>query len=372
MLGTFQKATTAMNDNNRIATLKKYALLDTPQDSALDRIVKTAAKILNSPYAAISLVDRDRIWLKSSYGLESSEMALENGLCASAIQGNAIYVVEDARNDPRTINNSLVKGAFGLQFYAAVPLTVENGENIGTLFIVDKEPRTLSVTEQELLKDLGALVVDQFEAKYSVHQCAFHQNEMSNMLQSIYESTQETSTFMDKNLIIGYFNQAAKNLSNKLYGREVQIGDCFLDYILPEFQKPFMKSFKRAMRGKRVDLEKTNGTTWWRIAIYPVYDKNNTIVGVAYNNTDITEEKNNLLKLVQQNQVLKEIAWQQCHEVRGPVANILGFCHLLKDRASHTFEEQQDYITHLQDATQQLDKIIHKIVGQSVQRYKEA
>lgn len=360
-----------MNENTRIKTLKKYEILDTPKDSALDRITELASKILNVPISIISLVDSDRIWFKSAFGLEASEIALEAGLCASAILVDEIYMVENARNDPRSKDNSLVTSAFGLQFYTGVPLTVENGANLGTLCIIDQKPRTLTAKEQDLLKDLAGLVVEQLEVKHSVRQCVINQLEMSNMLQSIYESTQETSTFIDKDLIVQYTNHVSKSVTQELFDKEIKVGDCFLNFVLPQFKEEFTKAFKRVIKGERIDVEKTDGTTWWRVAMYPVYDKTNTIVGIAHNNQDITVEKNNIIKLVQQNEVLKEIAWQQCHEVRGPVANILGFCNLLKDNDSNTLEEQKKYINHLSDATQELDKIIHKIVGQSVQRYKD-
>ncbi len=361
-----------MNERKRLDTLRKYNILDSPKDRVFDHITKLTSRLLNVPIAVISIVDKDRIWFKSTHGLDVSEIKKENGLCATAILSNDLYLIEDARTDSRCKDNSLVTGHLNLQFYAGIPLKVENGENLGMLCVIDNQPRTLSIEEQELLKDLAFLVVEQFEIKSSVNKVMNQQIEMSNMLKSIYESTRESSTFIGKDLKVRYTNQASKKITKQLFGKEKEIGDDALDYVLPDYKSEFKALFKRALKGEFIDIELTDGTTWWNITMYPVYDKNDVIVGLAHNVHDITTSKNNLLKVLQQNEVLKEIAWQQCHEVRGPLANILGFCNLLKDEDEQNNVERQKYINYLQDATLELDKIIHKIVAQSMEKYYDA
>ena len=87
-----------------------------------DEITSLAAKIFDVPIAIITLVDTDRIWFKSSHGLDVLEIPREVGLCSFAIMSNDIYIVEDARADPRTLANSLLSGSMSLQFYAAALL----------------------------------------------------------------------------------------------------------------------------------------------------------------------------------------------------------------------------------------------------------
>lgn len=108
----------------RIKTLKKYQILDTPPDGSFDRITELAAKLLHVPIAIITLVDTDRIWFKSRYGINLNQIERDPGLCSSAILSDDLYIVEDAVRDPRTLANPLVAGEFGLQFYAAVPIKV--------------------------------------------------------------------------------------------------------------------------------------------------------------------------------------------------------------------------------------------------------
>ncbi len=149
----------------RIENLHKYDILDSPSDGEYDEITSLAAKIFRVPVAIISLVDTDRIWFKSAYGLDIDEISREPGLCSSAIMSDDIYIVENARNDPRTLANPLVAGIMGLQFYAAAPLISSDGFNLGTFCIIDKSPRTLDAREISILRHLARIVMDQLELR---------------------------------------------------------------------------------------------------------------------------------------------------------------------------------------------------------------
>lgn len=152
-------------EQKRIEALYKYELLDTPPDGSFNKLAELAAKIFNVPIAIISLVDVDRIWFKSHYGLEINQIDRAPGLCSSAILSDEIYLVEDARNDPRCLTNPLVTSEFGLQFYAAAPLTTKEGHNLGTFCIIDKKQRYINSDQQQMLKQLASIIVDQIELR---------------------------------------------------------------------------------------------------------------------------------------------------------------------------------------------------------------
>lgn len=152
-------------ENKRLANLYKYEILDTPPDGYFDEITSLATKIFNVPIAIITLVDTDRIWFKSSFGIDAEQIPRNPGLCSSAIMSDDIYIVEDARKDPRTLSNPLVAGVLGLQFYAAAPLRSLDGYNLGTVCLIDKEPRSLNVKESSILRQLSRIVMSQFELK---------------------------------------------------------------------------------------------------------------------------------------------------------------------------------------------------------------
>lgn len=150
----------------RIAAIRRYDILDTPPDGAFDRITALAARLFSVPISIISLVDTDRIWFKSRHGVDIEQIGREPGLCASAIVQNDAWVLTDASRDIRSLANPLVAGEFGLRFYAGVPLKTSDGHNLGTLCVIDKEPRD-EVSEQQIgyLKDLAALVIDEMELR---------------------------------------------------------------------------------------------------------------------------------------------------------------------------------------------------------------
>lgn len=152
----------------RLDAVRKYDILDTPPDGAFDHVTSLAAKIFDVPIALVTIVDHGRIWFKSRYGLDAVEQIdREPGLCASAIMQDTPYVVEAARSDPRTLANPLVSGKFGLQFYAAAPLRTPDGHRLGTVCIIDREPRLFSPLEAEILQGLANVVLDQMELRLS-------------------------------------------------------------------------------------------------------------------------------------------------------------------------------------------------------------
>lgn len=157
---------TMMIEEERIKALKRYDILDTPPDGSFDRITALASKMFNMPIALITLVDHDRIWFKSQSGLPGVEQIDRvPGLCASAIFSEDVYLVENAIEDPRTLENPLVCGEFGLRFYAAAPLQTHDGYNLGTLCVIDKNQRYLNKVQMEMLKELAGIVMDEMEVR---------------------------------------------------------------------------------------------------------------------------------------------------------------------------------------------------------------
>lgn len=351
-----------MEESTRIEVLRKYEILDTPKDGAFDYVTKLACIILDVPISIISIVDTDRIWFKSTFGLDINEIPKEEGLCASAIFDNEFYEIENAIEDYRTLENSLVQGEFGLRFYAAMPLTVKCGHNLGTLCVLDKKARKLSPKEQETLKYLASIVVEQLELRLSARQAIKSELQMAFMLKAIYHSTQEACTFIDTDFVIRYNNQVAKNITKQVFGKEAEAGENSLDYFLPEYQAEFKVIYEKALTGIPTTIERTDGTNWWQLATHPVYDKENNIIGLANNVQDITERKQREHAILQQNEAFRAIAWQQSHELRRPVANILGLCDLLKNYKNETEAMKNKYVDYMLKATEEIDTIIHKIV----------
>src|SRR5579884_975664 len=148
--------------------VRRYEVLDTPPDHAFDRVTAIAAKHFGVPISIVTIVDSDRIWFKSAHGFEGvAEVGRDPGLCASAILQDEAWVVENAPLDPRALANPLVAGEFGLKFYAGWPLRTRDGHNLGTLCVIDRQPRKFTSDEAATLKEMAGIVVDELELRLS-------------------------------------------------------------------------------------------------------------------------------------------------------------------------------------------------------------
>jgi PAS domain S-box-containing protein len=139
-------------EEKRLQALQRYDILDTLPESEYDDIVQLAAQLCGVPIALISLVDRDRQWFKAKAGLPGvSETERCVSFCTVAIEREHVLVVEDASRDARFSANPLVMGAPFIRFYAGAPIQSEDGFNLGTLCVIDREPRVLSEAQRRNL-----------------------------------------------------------------------------------------------------------------------------------------------------------------------------------------------------------------------------
>ncbi|MBL0563273.1 sensor domain-containing diguanylate cyclase [Aeromonas hydrophila] len=152
------------NERQRLDALRSLALLDTPAEERFDRLTRMARNMFDVPIALVSLVDENRQWFKSCCGLSVLETSRDISFCGHAILGDALFVVEDASQDPRFADNPLVTGEPYIRFYAGHPLDVGNGLKLGTLRIIDCKPRVFGQREQALLSDLASMAESELKA----------------------------------------------------------------------------------------------------------------------------------------------------------------------------------------------------------------
>ncbi|MDO6516012.1 sensor histidine kinase [Zobellia uliginosa] len=156
-----------LNEEYRLKALESFHILNTLEEEEYDAITHIAADICNTPMALVSLVDSNRQWFKSHYGIDATETPRDLAFCAHAINApEDLFVVEDASQDDRFHDNPLVTGGPGVQFYVGAPLTTKEGHSIGTLCVIDTKARNNFTDRQKAsLKALANQVMAQLELR---------------------------------------------------------------------------------------------------------------------------------------------------------------------------------------------------------------
>ncbi|WP_372083856.1 putative bifunctional diguanylate cyclase/phosphodiesterase [Tistrella mobilis] len=158
------------DEDDRLAALAAYHLVDTPPEEEFDRLVGLASRLFDVPIVLVSLVAGDRQFFKARLGLDVCETGRDVSFCAHAILADEVFVVPDARQDPRFQANDLVLGPPFIRFYAGKPLITPSGRRIGTVCLIDSRPRDdFSAADRHTLTDIAGLVMERMEIRRLIH-----------------------------------------------------------------------------------------------------------------------------------------------------------------------------------------------------------
>ncbi len=160
------------NEAQRLIALRRYEIMDTASERAYDEFVALTARLFSVPTAMIVLLDAHRQWFKARVGMTLCETPREQAFCSYAILQDEVMVIEDARLDARTCDNPLVYSDPPVRFYAGAPLITPQGYALGTLCVVDSEPRAMTQAQCELLAMLARQVVTLLELRRSANELA--------------------------------------------------------------------------------------------------------------------------------------------------------------------------------------------------------
>ncbi|WP_296622690.1 GAF domain-containing sensor histidine kinase [Marivirga sp.] len=150
-----QKPDIPDNENERLKELRRLNILDSEKEKDFDDLVELASIICGVPISLVTLIDADRQWFKSNKGLKVDSTHRDISFCGHAINGDKVFIIENAVEDNRFFDNPLVTENPNIRFYAGMPIKSENGFNLGTLCVMDSKPKKLSEHQIQALKILG-------------------------------------------------------------------------------------------------------------------------------------------------------------------------------------------------------------------------
>ncbi|QYX57252.1 GAF domain-containing protein [Roseovarius sp. SCSIO 43702] len=162
------RAPTHPKQDARLETLRGYEILDTPREKDFDDIVSLVSRICEAPISVINLIDAERQWFKAEVGLGVRETPLETSICSHVILQDDFVEISDTLSDPRMADNPLCLNDPGLRFYAGARLVAGNGLPIGTLCVLDYEPRTLTELQRDALRVLARQVMRELDLRLAL------------------------------------------------------------------------------------------------------------------------------------------------------------------------------------------------------------
>ncbi len=153
------------NEQARLLELSQYKILDTNSEKEFDEIAFLASKISGVPFALINFVDESRHWIKSALGLQLRQIDRDSFFCARTILSGEPLLVEDASQDKRFANDPFVAETIKLKFYLGVPLIAPSGQVMGTLCVLDVNPRKATADQVSSLQILARQIVNLLELR---------------------------------------------------------------------------------------------------------------------------------------------------------------------------------------------------------------
>lgn len=326
-----------MKELERLQAVNRFLKLEISREKELQEIVALAASICNTKTALITLIDEDTQHIIFKHEFAFDKTTREQAFCNHVISQSSVMIVPDAMKDNRFLNNALVTENPHIRFYAGAPLTTQDGHNLGSLCVIDQNPAELSYIQQQMLTALSKQVIQllEFDASLTILKDQYLQARRSEAeMRAFFETSIDCHLLLGKEFEIIAFNKAWDNHVKSSYNLNMEPGRSMHAFLHPDNVDMVYEDYMKALEGTPVLSQKkvTNGSQeFWRITRYePALNNEDQIFGVSINSTDITSEVEQKEIVVLQNESLKEIAWIQSHEIRKPVATILGLMNLLK------------------------------------------
>lgn len=319
------------NETGRLERLESYQIMDTPTEERFDNLTRLAAEICDVPICLISLLDEERQWFKSRWGLNAEQTPRDISFCQYAIMGQDTFEVQDAADNPTFMNNPLVTGDPNIRFYAGHPLH-DDDFALGTLCVIDVEPKQLDNSQKRALKILAQEVVFMIRQTKEL------------------KEREQYKKFFDMSLDMlciagtdGYFKAMNPSFTKVLgWSTDELLAKPFVEFIHPDDVPATMAEVEKLAGGAMtIGFEnryqrKDGGWTWMHWTCQPDM-ATGELFAVAH---DITELKVALSKLEDSNTQLDQFAYVVSHDLKSPLRAISTLSLFLEEDLEGKLDEE--------------------------------
>lgn len=300
-----------LHDPQRLSALRSTGLLDSPPEEMFDRVTRLAARLLNAPVALVTLVDEQRQFFKSAFGLpeplaSQRQTPLSVSYCKFAAASGEPLVIEDARAHPLVKDNPAV--ASGAVAYAGLPLKTSAGQTLGTFCIVDSKPRKWTAEELTILADLAASV----EAKIELRAAARQAQSQAEFARRILESSRDCIKVLDLDARLLSISAAGQRLL-EIDDLSPHLDCCWVEFWKGEDHAAAAAAVAAARAGGVGQFQGycpgQRGTPkWWDVVVTPVLGPDGRPERLLSVSRDITEQKRAEGRLHAQHAVARALA----------------------------------------------------------------